>query len=232
MVKVMHDIQIRQEIRDRLMARRGRINFYEQIDPKRTALVVIDMQNTFCAPGSPAEVASSRGIVPNINELTAELRKDGVPVIWVLHANTQHKGRSDWELFYNHVVAGEVRTRTLQSNSPQNQAVYTELTVGDDDITIIKNRYSALTPGSSSLERVLRSMGIEHVLIAGTKTNVCCESTARDAMMMDFKVTLLSDCCGALSDEEHRSAMENIIQQFGNVLTRHEALEMMRSFKS
>lgn len=227
----MHDISVRQEILDRLMARRGRVNFYEKINPARTALVVIDMQNTFCAPGSPAEVANSRGIVPNINALTSQLRKDGVPVIWVLHANTQHKGRSDWDLFYNHVVSGEVRTRTLESNSPENQAVYSELNATDDDITIIKNRYSALTPGSSSLERVLRSMGIESVLIAGTKTNVCCESTARDAMMMDFKVTMLSDCCAALSDEEHRSALENIIQQFGNVMTSHEALDMMRNYK-
>src|SRR5690606_17099530 len=142
----MHNIQIRQEILDRLMARRGRINFYDSIDPKTTALVVIDMQNTFCAPGSPAEVATSRGIVPNINALTEELRKRGVPVIWVLHANTQHEGRSDWELFYNHVVSGDVRTRTLEHNSPENQAVYSELTTADNDITIIKNRYSALTP--------------------------------------------------------------------------------------
>lgn len=226
----MHDVSVRQEILDRLMARRGRINFYEKIDPSRTALVVIDMQNTFCAAGSPAEVPASRGIVPNINALAAQLRKDGVPVIWVLHANTQHNGRSDWDLFYNHVVAGEVRSRTLQSNSPENQAVYSELNVATEDITIIKNRYSALTPGSSSLERVLRSMGLDTVLIAGTKTNVCCESTARDAMMIDFKVTMLSDCCAALSDEEHRSALENIIQQFGNVMTSHEALEMMRNY--
>ena len=227
----MHNVQIRQEIIDRLMARRGRVNFYEEMDPARTALVVIDMQNTFCAPDSPAEVPSSRGIVPNINALTAELRQDGVPVIWVLHANTQNKGKSDWDMFYNHVVSGDVRARTLESNSPQNQAVYTELETSPDDITIVKNRYSALTAGSSSLERVLRSMGIDTVLIAGTKTNVCCESTARDAMMMDFKVTLLSDCCGALSDDEHRSAMENIIQQFGNVLTSKQALEMLRNYK-
>jgi len=75
-------------------------------------------------------------------------------------------------------------------------------------------------------------MGIDTVLIAGTKTNICCESTARDAMMMDFKVTLLSDCCAALSDDEHRAAMENIIQQFGNVLSGQEALDMLRSFKT
>lgn len=227
----MHKIQIRKEIIDRIMARRGRVNFYEEMDPARTALVIIDMQNTFCAPGSPAEVPSSRGIVPNINSLTVELRKSGVPIIWVLHANTHNKWRSDWDMFYNHVVSGEVRARTLQSNSPENQAVYTELTTHPDDITIVKNRYSALTAGSSSLERVLRSMGVDNLLIAGTKSNICCESTARDAMMMDFKVTMLSDCCGALSDEEHRSAMENIIQQFGNVLTAQEALEMMRRHK-
>lgn len=224
----MHTIQIREEIRDRLMARRGRVNFFETIDPARAALVVIDMQNTFCAEGAPAEVPASRGIVPNVNRLASALRAMKVPVIWVLHANTQHEGRSDWDLFYNHVVSGQVRERTLISNAPENQAVYPALKVEPSDITIIKNRYSALIPGSSSLERVLRSMGLDTVLIAGTKTNICCESTARDAMMMDFKVTLLSDCCAALSDEEHRGALENIVQQFGNVLTSDEALAMMR----
>ena len=69
---------------------------------------------------------------------------------------------------------------------------------------MLKNRYSALIPGSSPLERVLRGMGIDTILVAGTKTNVCCESTARDAMMLDFKVVLVEDCCAALSDDEHR----------------------------
>jgi len=224
----MHTIQIRQEILDRVMARRGRINFFEDMAPERTALVVIDMQNTFCAEGSPAEVASSRGIVPSINRLTPQLRAMGVPVIWVLHANTQHAGRSDWDLFYNYVVAGDVRDRTLVSNAPENQAVYSALDTAEQDIVIVKNRYSALIPGSSSLERVLRSMGVDTILIAGTKTNICCESTARDAMMMDFKVAMLSDCCAALSDDEHRAALENIIQQFGNVMTSEEALRMLK----
>jgi ureidoacrylate peracid hydrolase len=72
-------------------------------------------------------------------------------------------------------------------------------------------------------------MGVNTILVAGTKTNICCESTARDAMMMDFKVAMLSDCCAALSDEEHRAALENIIQQFGNVMTGDEALRMLKS---
>ena len=225
----MHHVEIRQEIIDRVLARRGRIDLFEDINPATTALVVIDMQNTFCAEGAPAEVPASRGIVPNLNRLTPQLRKLGVPVIWVLHANTQHGGKSDWDLFYNHIVSGQVRARTLESNSPENQAVYTALDVSDDDMVIVKNRYSALIPGSSSLERVLRSRGIDTVLIAGTKTNVCCESTARDAMMMDFKVTMLSDCCAALSDDEHRASLETIIQQFGNVLSSDQTIERMHA---
>jgi ureidoacrylate peracid hydrolase len=56
---------------------------------------------------------------------------------------------------------------------------------------------------------------------------VCCESTARDAMMLDFKTVMLSDCCAALSDEEHRAALENIFQQFGDVSTASEALRKL-----
>ena len=218
----MHHIGIRPEIIERVMKRRGRVHMHPSIDPAKTALVVIDMQNTFCAEGSPAEVATSRGIVPNLNALTPKLRELGVPVIWVLHANESYGQYSDWDMFYNHIVAGDIRERTLQANSPENQAVYTELQTEAGDITIVKNRYSALIPGSSSLERVLRSRGIDTILVAGTKTNVCCESTARDAMMLDFKVVMLSDCCASLSDEEHRSALENIVQQFGNVVDSKE----------
>jgi ureidoacrylate peracid hydrolase len=224
----MHNVQIRQEIIDRVMARRGRFHLFDTLDAKRTAFVVIDMQNTFCEPGSPAEVAQSRGIVDNINALTAQLRQRDVPVIWVLHANTHRNGKSDWELFFNYIVADTVRERTIESLAPGRQKVWSGLTVGNDDVTVIKNRYSALIPGSSSLERVLRNLGIDTVLIGGTKTNICCEATARDAMMMDFKVVMVSDCCAALSDDEHRATLETMIQQFGDVMTHQEVLSALR----
>lgn len=223
----MHNVSIRPEIVDRVVARRGRLHWFDALDPRRTALVVIDMQETFCAPGGPAEVAASRAIVDPINRLTRRLRPMGVPVIWVLHANTHSNGKSDWEVFFNHVVADDVRLRTMESLAPGRQKVWSGLEQGNDDITIIKNRYSALVPGASSLERVLRNLGVDTILIAGTKTNVCCESTARDAMMLDFKVVMLSDCCAALSDDEHRAALETIIQQFGDVLTGDETVEKL-----
>jgi nicotinamidase-related amidase len=85
----MHSVTVRQEIVDRVLQRRGRYHLFDRLDPKRTALIVIDMQTVFCAPGSPAEVPASRGIVEPINGLAAELRELGVPVIWVLHANSR-----------------------------------------------------------------------------------------------------------------------------------------------
>jgi ureidoacrylate peracid hydrolase len=225
----MHKVSIRRHIVDRVVARRGDVHWFTRLDPKKTALVVVDMQNTFCMPGAPGEVIAARGIVPVINRLTARLRALRIPVIWVLHANTHSEGRSDWEVFFNYVVRNrEVRQRMMESLSPSKQQVWKELAVDPADITIIKNRYSALAHGSSTLERVLRNLGIDTLLVAGTKTNVCCDSTARDAMMLDFKSVLLSDCCAALSDEEHLASLETFIQQFGDVMTADEALERLQ----
>jgi ureidoacrylate peracid hydrolase len=223
----MHSVSVRPEIVARVLARRGRVDWFDRLDPARTALVVIDMQTAFCAPGAPAQVPLSRAIVPAINRLSGALRKLGCPVIWVLHANTSRGGRSDWDLFFNHVVHKDVRERTMAALAPGQQSVWAELETSPDDHTVIKNRYSALIAGSSQLERLLRSLGIDTVLIAGTKTNVCCESTARDAMMLDFKTVMLSDCCAALSDDEHRAALETIFQQFGDVSTADEVLRKL-----
>ena len=223
----MHTAAVRPHIYERLRARRGRAHWFDTLDAKRSALIVIDMQSTFCEPGAPAEVAASRGIVEPINAFAAGLRKAGGKVIWVLHANTHSGGASDWELFFNNVVSDEVRLRTIESLAPGKQRVWKDLQVDESDITLTKNRYSALIPGASSLERVLRNLGIDTLLIAGTKTNVCCESTGRDAMMLDFKTVMLTDCCAALSDEEHQAALETFLQQFGDVMDGPEALRRM-----
>ena len=204
------------------MARRGKLHWFDSLDPKTTALIVIDMQSTFCEPGSPAEVAPSRTIVQPINRLTGELRTRKVPIFWVLHANAHLGDRSDWEVFFNNVVSDGIRTRTMESLMSGRQTVWKDLDTSPEDIVIVKNRYSALISGSSTLEPMLRNYGIDTLLIAGTKTNVCCESTGRDAMMLDFKVVMVADCCAALSDDEHQATLETFIQQFGDVMTSGE----------
>ena len=192
-------------------------------------MVVVDMQKTFCEPGAPAEVPASRGIIEPINRLAAGLRAAGGTVIWCTHANVGVGTTSDWRNFFDHFVSDDLRSRTIESLSPggSGQAIWEELDVRDGDVKLFKNRYSALVPGSSQLERVLRSLGLDTLLICGTKTNVCCESTARDAMMMDFKVIMVADGTAALSEREHQASLENIIQQFGDVMTADEILERL-----
>jgi ureidoacrylate peracid hydrolase len=223
----MHEVAIRPEIIERVLARRGRLHLYDRLDARRTALVVIDMQNAFVAPGAPIEVPGARAIVPAINRLATELRRRGVPVIWVLHQNAAD-GR-DWERFFGCFIAPENRARAAQalSRGSELQRLWPELSVQAGDVAVTKNRYSALIPGASSLTEVLRARGIDTLLIAGTKTNVCCECTARDAMMLDYKVVLLCDCTAALSDDEHLATLENVIQQFGDVMTADDALALL-----
>jgi ureidoacrylate peracid hydrolase len=217
--------EIRPEIVERVMARRGRLHLFERLDPARTALLVIDMQNAFVAPGAPIEVPAARGIVAPINRLAAALRERGVPVIWVMHEN--QKGGRDWAGFFDAFVAPGKRDQAAAAleRGAKLQALWPELDAKPEDLRVAKNRYSALIKGD--FEDVLRKRSIDTLLIAGTKTNVCCECTARDAMMLDFKVVLLSDCTAALSDEEQRATLENVIQQFGDVRSADEALALL-----
>jgi len=227
----MHKVEIRKEIVERVLARRRRYHLFDRLDPRKTALVIVDMQSAFVEPGSPAEVPASRGIVGAINRMADELRRLGGTVIWVTHANIHTGAGSDWAMFFDHFVAADVRQRTIESLAPTatGQKVWREMRVDPGDIHVVKNRYSALIPGSSNLERVLRGLGIENILVAGTKTNVCCEATGRDAMMMDFRVVMVSDCLAALSDDEHRASLETFIQQFGDVMTSPEALAVLNA---
>ncbi|HEY5897867.1 MAG TPA: cysteine hydrolase [Burkholderiales bacterium] len=224
----MHEVALRREIIERVLARRGRLHLYDRLDARRTALLVIDMQNAFVAPGAPIEVPGAREIVPTINRLAAELRRREVPVIWVLHENSGD-GR-DWERFFGLFVKPENRSRAVAALTAGNemQKPWRELEIAPGDLRVAKNRYSALIGGASRLPGMLKERGIDTLLIAGTKTNVCCECTARDAMMLDYNVVLLCDCTAALSDEEHLATLENVIQQFGDVMTADDALALLK----
>ena len=223
----MHNIGISEEIVERVIKRRGRFHLFDSFDPTRCALVVIDMQNAFCKPGAPAEVPASRGTIANINRLARALRDRGGDVIWVVSEFHCNGGKSEWENFFNNMVSGEVRERTMQYMAPGQEGgkLWHELQPAEDDIHLVKNRYGCLTPGASQLERILRSRAIDTLLIAGTKTNICCETAARSAFDMDFNVVLVEDCCSTLSDREHQATLETIIQQFGDVMTGQEFIE-------
>jgi ureidoacrylate peracid hydrolase len=142
----------------------------------------------------------------------------------VTHENRE-AGR-DWAGFFDAFVAPGRRSEAAAALAAGSelQRLWPGLEVAPEDQRVSKNRYSAFI--RSDFEKMLHQRGIDTLLIAGTKTNVCCECTARDAMMLDYKVVLLSDCTAALSDEEHRATLENVIQQFGDVLTADEAIKL------
>jgi len=225
----MHPFELPQKIKDRVIARRGKFHLYEDLDAARTALVVIDMQNAFMEPGAVAEVAVARQIVPNINRLAETCRASGAVVAWVRVTVSPEGGPDYWPGLLEHVNTQERAARLMEAlaEGSHGHAIWPDLAVEDGDIVVNKNRYSAFLPGASELASILKKRGIDTVIITGTLTNVCCESSARDAMMTDFKTIMVSDGNACLWDDEHLATLATHIQVFGDVYTTDELVNLL-----
>jgi ureidoacrylate peracid hydrolase len=228
-----HALGVSEHIKERMRSRRGDVRIYKDLDPEKTALVIIDMQAAFLEEGSVIEVPAARGIVDGVNRAAHGFRELGAPVIWI--RSMHPSGAADWRHFFDHFVRPERReaaAAALSDDAPPTR-FYREMDVQARDYIVIKNRYSCFIPGASSLERLLRSLGRDTIVLAGTKTDICVESTARDGMMLDFRVVVLSDGTATLSDEEHQAALNVLIQEFADVLTVGEVLaELTQSSSS
>ncbi len=225
----MHPAELPAEIVERLRRRRGKPHLFQALPARRTALVVIDMQHSFVAAGAPSAVATAREIVPNINRLAAALRAAGGTVAWV-QATYARSGPGYWPLFFDHMVSRDLSAEILEGlieGSP-GHALWHELDVQPADLRVRKNRYSAFFPGACDLPELLRNRSLDTVLIAGTMTNVCCEASARDAMMDGFKTVVVSDANAARSDAEHTASLATIVQFFGDVRSTDEAIGLLR----
>ena len=223
----MHPTTLPQEIIERVRARRGRLHPFDRLSPMRTALVVSDMQNAFCAPGAAIEVPVARSIVPNINRLAAAVRSTGGLVVWI---QMTIKDEADWPVFLSALVDAGNSARILAELGPGSEGhkLWPECEARPADLVVPKNRFSAFLPSACDLSATLKSRGVETVLIAGTLTNVCSESSARDAAMQDFQVTLVSDANAARSDGEHVATLVTFIQSFGDVRSTDELIDLLR----
>jgi ureidoacrylate peracid hydrolase len=195
--------------------------------PRKTALLVIDMQNYFVKTGHQGEIPAAREIVPNINRLAARLRRHGGHVVWV--RNGTRDTRQSWSTLHECLMTPDrVERRLSEMDVDGDGYAYWHLNdIRPEDTQITKTRYSAFIQGASTLEQFLRDRGIDTLLITGTATNVCCESTARDAMMLNFKVAMVSDALATHSDEEHNASLSAFYGQFGDVQTTDEALQSL-----
>jgi len=216
----MHQLSIPQSVIDRVIAKRGRARAFENMEPSRTALVVVDMQNAFMLPGvAHALCPMAEKIVPNINRLAAAVRAAGGSVIWI-KTTFKDDALQSWSTYFEMVAPeqGKKRIAALTANS-KGHALWQALDVKAGDAIVEKNRFSAFIQGSSNLAEVLRSRGLDTVLITGTVTNVCCESTARDAMMLNFKTIMISDGNAAVTDEDHNASLAAFYLTFGDVMS-------------
>ena len=203
---------------DRVMARQGCLHPYPKLAARRTAFVVVDLQNYYTQPGYLGECAPARATFGAVNRLADALRAAGGTVIWV---QTCSDGADTfWSHHHEIMLTPERKARRLRELSHQHEgfALPQTLTAQANDPRVIKSCYSALSPGSSNLDAELKARNIETVLIGGTVTNVCCESTARDAMMMNYPTIMVEDALSAVTEFEHVNALHNWMLFFGDVL--------------
>lgn len=205
---------------ERQQQRRGRRFAFERIVPRQTALVVIDM-----IPFFVAESGYCRGIVPNIARLAETLRAASGLVSWVVPGALQpHPALA--EEFYGKDIAELYRTSG--GSGPVVGRIWSGLQPRPGDLLLEKSSYSAFFPGACDLPLMLRERAIDTVIITGTLTNICCESSARDAFASGFRVILAADGTAARRDQDHNASLHNIYRSFGDVRATDEIVELIR----
>jgi len=220
-----HTYEIYPEIYSSIAQRRGDVHLYSKFDPQKSALVVIDMQNCWVMEGQPGFTPYASSIVDNINRVAQAMREAGGLVVWV-QMNASREVTLQWQRF-----------RDIYANQAELDAWHDALTPGSmgfelwagldvrpQDRVLVKNRYSAFIQGASEIDQLLRGLGVDTVLVAGVATNTCCESTARDAQMLNYKVIMVADGNATRSDVEHSAALSNLLKMFADVQSTDDIL--------
>jgi nicotinamidase-related amidase len=162
----------------------------EKVSPSRTAVIVVDMQHDFIAPGAALETPMGREILPNLSRLLRHARDTGMHVIYTAHVH--RKDGTDMGLFGE--IWAPIEQRAGLVDGEPGVDVIAELAPLPHEPIIKKNRYSAFF--GTNLDLTLRTMNVETVIITGVTTENCCHATARDAMFLGYRVAFLSDATG------------------------------------
>lgn len=198
--------------------RRGRRFAFTHLTPERTALVVIDMVPFFVRPNPHC-----RAIVPFVSRIAEELRSSGGTVAWVLPAAEEDSAVR--QEFLGPRVAEMFRA--AGGVGPLRDRLWPEFAVRDGDLLVEKTAFSAFFPGRCSLPELLEQRGIDTVVITGTVTNVCCESSARDASTLGYRVIMVADANAAARDRDHNATLHTVYRTFGDVRPTSEVLELI-----
>jgi ureidoacrylate peracid hydrolase len=208
---------------ERVMAKRGRLAVFERFDPLKTALLCIDMQYFYVG-----EIPSVLAIIPNINRIAKRLRELGGLIVWV-GMSAGENGESRWHVYHDNFFTPERGANHRDGLSPGHpaHAFHADLDIQPSDEIVYKSRFSPFIAGASNIQDVLQPHGIENLIVTGTATNMCCESAARDAMMLDYKVVMVADANGARYDDDHLAGLTSFYQSFGDVRTTAEVTDSL-----
>jgi biuret amidohydrolase len=157
------------------------------IDPKKTAMIVVDMQNDFVASGAAMETPAARAVVPKLAEALRICRDAGIKVIYTAHVH--RRDGSDMGLFDD--MHPPIANRDALVDGTPGVDIYPELTPEAGEHVIKKHRYSGFF--GTDLDMILREWGVDTIIVSGTTTENCCHATARDAMFRNYRVVFLSD---------------------------------------
>ena len=199
-------------------ARRGRRHAFTSLTPERTALVVVDLVPFFLVDNPYA-----RAIVPQVNRLAAGLRDAGGTVAWALpSADEPSRARVE---FYGAQVA-ETYRRSGGQGEPR-ERLAPEARIGPADLLVEKSAASAFFPGCSVLSGLLDERGIDTVVVCGLVTDVCVESTVRDASTLGYRTILVADASATTTDSAHNATLRTVYRSFGDVRTSEEVLALV-----
>src|ERR1700722_1272022 len=224
----VHEIAMAPEVLEAVAARDSRMRVLDHIDPLRTAHIVVDLQHGFLAPGAAVEVEFAREIVGAVNQVSRALRSAGGVNVF-LRMNLATDAYATWKTFSDHLGDPAAAERVRDTFTPGSEGfeLWSDLDIAPEDLIVDKTRFGAFVPGASDLHDLLQEGYIDTLIISRTLTNVCCESTARDAMQMDYRVVFLADATATLSDAVHNATLNNMAMIFATVVWTKELLEAL-----
>ncbi|WP_190814082.1 isochorismatase family cysteine hydrolase [Saccharopolyspora pogona] len=159
----------------------------DTLDPTRTALLVIDMQHDFLAPGAPLETRAGREMIPTLNEMIRFSRERQIPVIFTAHVHGEDG--ADMGLYAD--LYPPIEARSALIDGTPGAEIYADVDKLPNERLIRKHRYSAFH--ATDLDLILRGMGVTHVVVTGVTTEDCVHATARDAMFRNYRTAVVSD---------------------------------------
>jgi ureidoacrylate peracid hydrolase len=226
----MHNVAISPDVEARATERRGGLRVFESVVSKRTAHIVVDLQNGFMAPGQVAEIATAREIVPNVNRISEAVRRSGGLVVYIQNTFDEIAVRT-WSTFFDHFCSPQRRARMIEAFSPgsHGHALWPGLVVAAEDLRVQKRRFGAFAPGASDLHAILQARDIDTLIVTGTASQVCCESTARDAMMLNYKVFFIADGNATFTDDEHNATLSAMAHTFCDVVDTETMIGLLQT---